>query len=135
MWNCDELALFYPITPSSTIGPRLILGHKKDKTRATFLACTNSSGSEKFPLLVVDHSARPRWFRSNPVQKLEVLYKSSKKAWMTNNLLFECLRLFDRYIARTPSRRLLFFTGNASSHGTPDSLPNLQKMRVEFLPP
>ena len=53
VWNCDEFALYYRMAPSTTIGTRRIKVRKKYKTRITFLACVNSNGTEKFPLLVV----------------------------------------------------------------------------------
>ena len=47
--------------------------------RITVLLCSNMSGTEKRPLLVIGKSKRPRSFPKN-MQNLPVEYDSSKKA-------------------------------------------------------
>ena len=93
VWNCDEFALYYRMSPKSTVGYRPIWGRKKDKTRVTFLACTNSTGTEKFPLYVVGRAAKPHCFRNISIEDLGVVYAHSKKAWMTTMLFFQWLKL------------------------------------------
>ena len=55
-------------------------GGKRSKDRITVLVCSNMSGSEKLPLLVIGKFAKPRCFkiaRSIPVQ-----YEANKRAWI-----------------------------------------------------
>ena len=87
VWNCNEFALYYRMAPCYTIGPPPIHRKKKDKTRVTFLACTDSSGTEKFPLFVVSLSARPRCFVGRKPAQMGFIYGNSRKAWM-NQCLF-----------------------------------------------
>ena len=54
---------------------------------------------------------------------------------MNQFLFIKWLRQFDQYISRFPGRKVLLLAGNASCHGTRDTLPNLLNVRVQFLPP
>ena len=49
------------------------------------------SGSEKFPLLVIGNSKRPRSFK----KEIPVTYKANSKAWMTAEIFEEMLRAWD----------------------------------------
>lgn len=62
-------------------------------------------------------------------------YHSNKKAWMTSELFFNWLRRFDRTIGQDEGRKVLLLIDNFSAHGTPETMPTLQNVRVKFLPP
>ena len=134
VWNCDEFTLYYRMAPCYTIGPCPIRGKKKDKTRVIFLACTNSSGTEKFPLFVVGSAARPRCFVGINQAQTGFIYGNSQKACMNQCLFTKWLRQFYQYIIRFLGRKVLLLADNASCHGTRDTPPNLLNVQVQFLP-
>lgn len=68
--NDDEFGLFYLMAPDRTIATRRLPGRKKDKTLITFLACSNTTGSERFPLLIIGHVQNPRCFNGNSADDL-----------------------------------------------------------------
>eukprot|EP00171_Calliarthron_tuberculosum_P021547 IDg21547t1 len=81
-------------------------GRNKDKTRLTFLAAATCFD-----------------------------YHSNRKAWMNQILFFAWLQRFDQYIGRKPGRKALLLLDNCSAHGRAESVPPLQNVRLEFLPP
>jgi len=110
-------------------------GHKKEKTRITCLACCNSDGTEKMPLMVIGSALNPRPFKKKSGQELGFDYHANKKAWMTTVLFCEWLRRLDRYVGRTAGRKILLLIDNCSAHGKKETMPALRNVRVEFLPP
>ena len=81
-WNADEFGLFYSMAPNTTLGPARLAGRKKQKDRMTFLACVNADGMEKFPLMTIGKSARPRCFQGREPNELLIDYHYSPKAWI-----------------------------------------------------
>lgn len=62
-FNADETGLNYKMLPNRTLSSKLdsvAKGHKVKKEQVTFLPCSNASGDLKFPLLVIEKSAKPR---------------------------------------------------------------------------
>ncbi|KAF0703573.1 jerky protein-like, partial [Aphis craccivora] len=49
-------------------------GHKVKKERVTLLPCSNASGDLKFPLLVIEKSAKPRAFKNKKLPEKAVLF-------------------------------------------------------------
>lgn len=135
VWNADELGLFYRQPPSWTLASGAVSGCKKEKNRLTFLACCNSDGSEKFPLMIIGISKQPRAFKKQSGKELGLDYHFNRKAWMNKELFFSWLGRLDRYIGATPGRKILLLLDNCSAHGKKEDLPNLQNVLVEFLPP
>ncbi len=86
------------------------------------------------PPLVIGHSANPRCFCGRPVDESKFEYRSTPKAWMSQELFFDWLHRFEAYIASTAGRRVALLVDNASCHGTYDTLPNLLHLEVLFLP-
>ena len=135
VWNDDEFGFFYKQPPAWSLSQRQHSGFKKNKTRITFLGCCNSDGTEKYPLMIIRNSLRPRPFKGKYGHELRFDYYANKKAWMTRTLLFAWLQRFDRYISRTPGRKVILFVDNCSAHGSEEVLPELQHVDVRFLPP
>ena len=91
VFNLDETGLFWRLLPNKTMsfkGERCT-GEKKSKHRITLLAGVNMSGTEKFPLLAISKSNRPRDFKN---KEIPVKYKANTKAWMTAKLFEDVLR-------------------------------------------
>lgn len=137
VWNADEFGLFFRQPLGWTLSPKekKPSGHKKDKTRITFLPCCNSDGSEKMPLMIIGRSEKPRAFGKSSGCELGFDYHWNKKAWMNQHLFFSWLERFDRYISREKGRKVLLLIDNCSAHGNERTLPSLENVRVDFLPP
>ncbi|XP_066150292.1 tigger transposable element-derived protein 4-like [Euwallacea fornicatus] len=86
---------------------------------------------EKEPLLIIGKAARPRAFKNIDLNKLPVMWKFNKKAWMTVDIMTEWLRDFDRQMG-AQKRQILLFLDNACSH--PKEI-NLKNIKLCFLPP
>lgn len=130
IFNLDETALFYKLTPSKTLAFRNenCSGGKLSKERVTLMVGGNCDGSEKLPLLMIGKYKNPRCFKN--VKTFPVLYSSNKNAWTTKyeweNYLKKMDKIFDQ-----KKRSVLFIADNCSSH----SKINLKAIKLVFLPP
>ncbi|XP_055615309.1 jerky protein homolog-like [Toxorhynchites rutilus septentrionalis] len=87
VFNADESALFIKLLATRSVvtcDETVASGRKQNKTRYTFMPCTNIDGSLKLPLYFIYTAAKPRGIN---IEELPVSYNHSKKAWMTR-LLF-----------------------------------------------
>lgn len=125
VYNADETGLNFKALPTRSLASeeeKSAPGFKMDKQRLTVLACSNASGTNKLPLMVIGKSAKPRAFKNINIKSLPVYYKNSKKAWMDCDLFkgwFEHqfvpkVTAFNRENG-LPNRALLFID-NAPSH-------------------
>ena len=67
LYNCDETGLMYRMLPEKTlsiISEKSADGMKKQKDRITLMACSNSTGSHKLPLMFIGKAAKPRCFKN-----------------------------------------------------------------------
>ena len=66
IFNADETGLFFKLLPEKTLEFKGIdcSGGKRSKERLTVMVCTNMSGSERVPLLVIRKAANPRCFKN-----------------------------------------------------------------------
>ena len=99
-------------------------GGKKSKHRITLLIGANMSGTEKFPLLAVGKSNRPRAFKN---KEIPVKYGANSKAWMTAKLFEDVLRAWDGRLGQQ-GRRVLLCLDNFSGHP-----PELQLYNIQLL--
>ena len=97
VFNADETALYYRRFPDKGNCEKGfdLTGGKKAMDRITALLCTNMSGTEKRPLLVIGKSKHPRSFPKN-LHNLPVEYDSNKKAWMTRDRFTRWLLQWDK---------------------------------------
>ena len=93
---------------------------------------TCSLTGEKLKPLVIGHSENPRAFRGFDKEQLPVMWRSSKKAWMTGPLFTEWLEHLNRRM-KLHKRKILLFMDNVSSHGGA-SILNLSNVTCKFLP-
>ena len=56
VYNMDETAYFYNLAPDKTIARRQIEGAKKDNTRLTIALACNTTGTDRFELLILGHA-------------------------------------------------------------------------------
>ncbi|GFS97337.1 tigger transposable element-derived protein 1 [Nephila pilipes] len=73
-------------------------GHKAMKDRLTPALCANAIGDFKKKPLLVYHSESPRAFKAYKVmkEKLQVLWRSNSKAWVTRQYFIESMHIFFR---------------------------------------
>ena len=130
IFNLDEAGLFWRLLPNKTMSFRgeRCTGGKKSKHRITLLIGANMSGTEKFPLLAVGKSNRPRAFKN---KEIPVKYEANLKAWMTAKLFEDVLRVCDRRLGQQ-GRRVLLCLDNFSGHPPELQLDNIQLL---FFPP
>lgn len=131
IYNADETALFYKLTPEKTLEFKNVScqGGKRSKERLTVLVCSNMSGDDKVPLLVIGKSANPRCFKN--VKTLPVEYKNNTKAWMTGELFTSWLMKLDKKFHRQ-NRKVAMVIDNCPAH---PKIKGLKSIELVFLPP
>ncbi|XP_044595847.1 tigger transposable element-derived protein 4-like [Cotesia glomerata] len=130
IYNADETALFYKCLPDRTFifkGEQCHRG-KKSKERPTILQCTNMTGTDKLPLLIIGKSKKPRCFKG--VKTLPVDYESNTKAWMTKKIFKSWLIKLDKDMHKQ-KKKIILFIDNCSAHV---DVPTLSNVKVIFLP-
>ena len=132
IFNADETGLYYRGYPEKghCVKGSSLSGGKKAKDRITVLLCANMSGTEKYPLLVVGKSKKPRCFPADP-KRLPVDYDHSKNAWMTGDMFRRWLQKWDTSL-RTKKRKICLLIDNCPAH--PADVP-LNNIILKFLPP
>ena len=88
---------------------------------------------EKLPALLIGKSKNPRCFRGVNISQLDVKYRSSSKAWMTNPLFNEYL-LDLNTLMKKQDRKILLFIDNAPVHIVDaDTSSQLDRVKVVYL--
>ncbi|CAB4441110.1 unnamed protein product [Rhizophagus irregularis] len=118
IYNADETGLFFQMEPNHTLGSGKISGRKQDKSRLSVLLCSNSTGSHKFPPLVIGKANNPRCFKNINKTSLPVTYRANSKAWMRSDIFVEWLHHLDNWF-RVMDRKILLLIDNAGSHFNP----------------
>lgn len=131
VFNADEAGVFFQLEPRKTLALKgdKCIGGKVSKQRITALFCCNKSGTEKRKVLIIGKSAKPRCFKN--CKSLPCIYKSNKKAWMTQVIFNEWLINFDKEMKKK-RRKILLLIDNCTPHNEP---PKLDNIRVEYFPP
>ena len=142
VFNCDETGLYWKLLPNKTLvsaREKEAKGFKKPKDRVTLMACTNATGSIKFPLVFIHKSANPRCFKNMDKNDLPVDYYSQKSSWMDMHIFTEWFhtkfvpRCKKEMNKRGLSQKALLLMDNAPSH--PDSLhSDDNQISCHFLP-
>ncbi|KII69328.1 Tigger transposable element-derived protein 1 [Thelohanellus kitauei] len=78
-----------------TVEENMMSGHKPINDRYTLALCANASGDCKVKPLLVYHSENHRAFKSHKIlkEKLQVMWRSNPKAWVTRKFFVECVNL------------------------------------------
>ena len=81
VYNAYQYSLFYEALPSRTLHfkGQCYTGCKHGKAHITGMTASNALG-EKIPILAVEKSAKPRWFKH--VRNLPCQYRAQRKAQM-----------------------------------------------------
>ena len=128
--NVNEFGLYCNTPPRSSIDPKRLLGKKKSKQRAKFLARCNSNGSENFLFLIIGHAQILRCFNG-----CGLMYRSTPKAWINTDLFRKWLKNFDLYISQTANNCVLVLLDYASCHGQVRNLTFLELTEIILSPP
>ena len=123
LWKC------LPSEASSHREEKCLCGDRAED-RLTALVCTNMTGSDKLPLLVVGNSHKPKCFGNyNPNL---VYYESNPLSWMTCDAVASWLKEVDRRFAKEQQKVALIV-----DHSIIDSITkfNLEAVRLVYLPP
>ncbi|GIY36369.1 hypothetical protein CDAR_210121 [Caerostris darwini] len=149
VFNCDETGLFWKKMPNRTYitaEEKMMPGHKPMKDRLTLALCANASGDCKIKPLLVYHSENPRAFKSHKIlkEKLQVMWRSNPKAWVTRKFFVEWVNLVfgptvKKYLQENnlPVQALLILD-NAPAHPPnleDDILEELKFIKVLYLSP
>ncbi|KAK3888717.1 hypothetical protein Pcinc_007250 [Petrolisthes cinctipes] len=131
VFHADEIGLLYRILPNKASihkGDRCA-GGSKSKHRVTVLMCTNMTGTEKFPLLVIGKHGKPKCFKN--VKSLPVQYLANPKSWMTSEMFTAWLHDLDSWFVQQ-NRKVLLILPSRPIH--PKS-PKLIAVKVLTSPP
>lgn len=88
VWNANEFGLLFRQPPGWSLSATSVQSTKKEKTRVTFLACCNTDGTEKYPLMVIGRARCPPPFIKKSGKELGFNYHANQKAWMTKAIIF-----------------------------------------------
>lgn len=111
VYNMDETALFYNLSPDTTIAREQIEGSKKDKTRITIAFTCNADGSDRLQLFSLD-MPKSHGVLKKTGEELGYFYLNNQKAWMTGEFFQTYLRRLNNHV----SRKILLLIDNAPSH-------------------
>lgn len=145
LFNADESAIFVKLIASKTVvlwDEKAASGRKLNKTRYTFMPCSNYDGSLKLKLMFIGTSENPRDLPRGADKGLPVSYYFSKKAWMTRVLFrkwFEdefvpIVRKFCRERNMEP-KALLVLDNCSAHHDGCELMSDDGLIQVLFLPP
>lgn len=132
IYNLDETGLFFKCLPDKTLafkGERCH-GGKSSKERITVVPICNSTGTHKYPLIVIGKYNSPRCFKN--VHSLPVHYYANTKAWMTTDIFNDILIRMDNEFD-SEGRRVLLLIDNCPSHKLKPTT-TLKAIRIEFFP-
>ncbi|XP_061435415.1 tigger transposable element-derived protein 1-like [Lethenteron reissneri] len=143
VFNVDETELYWKRMPARTsiaAEEKTAPGFKAAKDRLTLLLAANASGDLKLKPLLVYHSETPRAIKGCPKEHLPVVWRSNKRAWVTETVFREwfashfCPAVEDYCGRRGLPNRALLLLDSAPAH--PVNLEELsENVRVAFLPP
>lgn len=94
-YNAGETGLFFEMLPAKILvfkGKQFYEG-KQSKKRATVLLCANRNGSDKWPLIIIGKSAKPRCFKG--MKNLPVKYVANSHSLMTRVISTDWIVGFD----------------------------------------
>lgn len=116
VYNMDESALFWKMTPDVTLATQQGAGRKHEKARITINLACNVTGSHKLDPWLIGKAAKPRCFGGSSIniKNFRMICKNNKKAWMTGKIFKEYLLWFDGQMAGR--QVLLLIDGFSSSY-------------------
>jgi len=80
VFNMDETALFYAMTPERGLATEQRSGTKQAKTRLTIALTTNGDGTERLPPFIIGRYWKPRCFQGKTGDRLGFYYRANTRA-------------------------------------------------------
>ena len=108
---------------------RRCVGGKKSKERITILIGSNMSGDEKLPILVIGKFAKLRCFKNVKSLPDNLIYRHSKRAWMTTNLFQEYVYNLDIKFSQQ-IRKVAIMIDNCPAHPVLTNLKSIEMIRL-----
>jgi hypothetical protein len=115
VFNMDETALFYAMSPNKGLATTKRHGVKQSKLRLTVAFTVNAAGTERLPPLIIGHAKRPRCFQKKTGEQLGFDYWCNSRAWMTSDIFQQWLIKWDNELRRT-NRKILLLVDNFAGH-------------------
>lgn len=115
VFNMDETALFYAMSPDRGLATTQHHGQKQSKVRLTLAFTANADGTERLPPLIIGRAKRPRCFQKKTGEQLGFNYHSNSRAWMTGDIFRQWLVDWDKQL-RNKNRKILLLVDNFSGH-------------------
>jgi hypothetical protein len=132
VFNMDETALFYAMSPDRGLATTQHHGLKQSKVRLTLAFTTNADGTERLPPLIIGHAKRPRCFQRKTGEQLGFNYHSNSRAWMTGEIFREWLVDWDHCLQQE-DRSILLLVDNFAGHNY--DTRSITNIRVERFSP
>lgn len=143
IYNADETSLFWKCLPQYSLAcgsERSIEGYKESKERITALLCANAAGTHKCKLMIIGRSAKPRALKN--VKSLPVIYKSNKRAWVTQQIFLEWFN--NNFVPEVREHmeqsgferncKILLLLDNCPAHPDVDAMMS-ENVVVKYIPP
>ncbi|XP_069192076.1 tigger transposable element-derived protein 7-like [Procambarus clarkii] len=148
VYNADETGFNWKCLQNNTLASRLdesVPGRKVNKEKVSAMLCANADGSHRTKSAIVGKSKNPRALK-NLMNKLPVVYYSSKTAWFTGDIFVDwfkkhfCKEVRDFQIKKCGVRqndvKALLLVDNAPAHVGLDKLTSHDgRIKCMALPP
>jgi predicted DNA-binding protein YlxM (UPF0122 family) len=128
IFSAGEMGFYWKALPDS-VGKIIAGDGIENMERFTILICTNMTGEEKLPLLVIGSCSNPVSFTN--ICTLPVLYEANDEALMKKEIFNSWLLLIDRKFQQE-KRKIAMVIDNASCHRHVQS--QLEAVKLIFLP-
>ena len=101
IFNLDETALFWKLSPNATLASERRASGKLEKAQITVTLACNATGTRKLPPWIIGKAQTPRSFLRSGVhvENFPMVWRYNGKAWMTGIMFEEYLRWFDEQMA------------------------------------
>ena len=132
IFSAGEIRFYWKALPDFTVkatGEVYCNGIGSDE-HCTVLICTNMTGEEKLPLLVIGRNSEPRVFAN--VRTLPVLYEANEKAAMVDDIFTSWLVLIDKKFQQE-GRKIAMIVSEDVPH-SPFVQVQLKAVKLFFFP-
>ena len=101
IFNMDETALFWKLSPDATLASESRASGKLEKAQITVTLACNATGTQNLPPWIIGKAQIPRSFLRSGVhvENFPMVWRYNGKAWMTGIMFEEYLRWFDEQMA------------------------------------
>lgn len=131
--NAGETRLKYAVPPNCTVIQRGDSGRKKDKKRLTFLLSCSAKSAERYPLFSIRNDKKTRCFNKQLGAELGFGYTCNKGLERQRQSSLTGLNVW-RHSLHARLEESTVVARHFSDHGSPECLPELFWVEVDFFP-